>query len=89
MRDERQPCRCGEGAWFGNVQPMHGMNCASARYVVNKWLRRSYARGWSHRLPTGFCDGYVTWHCYKRGYYRWQCDEYDSGTSFRFKAYRF
>ena len=81
--------RAGEGAWFGNVRPMNGMNCASARYVVNKWLRRSYARSWGRRLPTGFWDGYVTWHCWKRSNLRWQCDEYDSGTSFRFTASRF
>ena len=81
--------RAGQGAWFGAVQPMNGMNCASARYVMNKWLRRTYARRWSSRLPTGFWDGYVTWHCWKRSNLRWQCDEYDSGTSFRFTAYRF
>jgi hypothetical protein len=51
------------------------MNCASARYVMNKWLRRTYQRSSSHRLPTRFWDGYVTWHCYKRSNLRWQCDE--------------
>jgi hypothetical protein len=78
--------RAGEGARFWQVRPMNGMNCASARYVVNKWLRRSFARSWGHRLPTRFWDGYVTWHCGWLSYYRWQCNEYDSGTSFRFKA---
>jgi hypothetical protein len=78
----------GEAAVFKNLAPMGKMNCASARYVMNKWLRRTYQRSSSHRLPTRFWDGYVTWHCYKRSNLRWQCDEYDSGTSFRFTAYR-
>ena len=64
-----------------------GMNCASARYVMNKWLRRAYRRSYAHRLPTRFYDGYVTWHCWKRTSVRWQCDEYESNTSFRFTAY--
>jgi hypothetical protein len=78
--------RAGDAAWFGHVRPMRGMNCASARYVMNKWLRKTFARRYSHRLPTHFWDGYVTWSCWKRSYYRWQCDEFDSGTSFRFTA---
>ena len=81
--------RLGEGASFQCVMPMRRMNCASARYVVDKWLRHAYQRSYSHRLPTGFYDGYVSWSCWKRSNLRWQCDEYDSGTSFRFTAYRF
>lgn len=80
--------RGGVPAKFKNLRPMFGMNCASARYVMNKWLRRAYARTYTYRLPRRFWDGYVTWTCYKRAYLKWQCDEYDSGTSFRFVAYR-
>jgi hypothetical protein len=78
----------GEPANFTNVRPMQGMNCASARYVVNKWLRRAYERQYSSRIPTRFWDGYVTWNCFKRSGVQWQCNEYDSGTAFRFTAYR-
>jgi hypothetical protein len=39
-------------------------------------------------LPARFYDGYVTWYCGKVSYLRWSCEEYDSGTSFRFTAYR-
>jgi hypothetical protein len=80
--------RGGVPAKFKSLAPMSGMNCASAKYVMNKWLRRAYARTYSYRLPRRFWDGYVTWTCYKRSSLRWQCDEYDSGTSFRFVAYR-
>ena len=81
--------RLGEPAQFKSLSPFRGMNCASARYVLNKWLRRDYARSRSHRLPTNFYDGYVTWYCHKRTRLRWQCDEYDSYTTFRFIAYRY
>lgn len=81
--------RAGEPAQFMNLRPLRGMNCPSARYVMNKWLRRAYRRSWGHRLPTRFWDGYVTWHCWKRSRLRWQCNEYDSGTSFHFTAFRF
>ena len=79
--------RLGEPAQFKSLRPFRGMNCASARYVMNKWLRRAYRRSYAHRLPTRFYDGYVTWHCWKRTSSRWQCDEFDSNTSFRFTAY--
>ena len=81
--------RAGVPAQFKSLSTLRGMNCASARYVMNKWLRRAYSRTYSTRLPTRFYDGYVTWHCYKRAYLGWQCDEYDSNTSFRFIAYHF
>ena len=81
--------QAGVPAKFKSLSPFRGMNCASARYVMNKWLRRAYSRTYSTRLPRRFYDGYVTWHCYKRTSLRWQCDEYDSYTSFRFTAYRF
>ena len=81
--------RAGVGAQFENLRAMRGMNCPSARYVLNKWLRREFRRSYSRRLPTNFWDGYVTWYCWKRSYYQWQCDEYDSNTSFRFRAYTF
>jgi hypothetical protein len=80
--------RLGEAANFTNVRPVRGMNCASARYVVDKWLRRAYERQSSNRIPTRFWDGYVTWTCFKRSSLEWQCNEYDSGTAFRFRAYR-
>lgn len=81
--------RNGVPAQFENLRAMKGMNCPSARFVLNKWLRRKYHRSYANRLPTRFWDGYVTWHCWKRSYYQWQCDEYDSYTSFRFRAYTF
>ena len=80
--------RGGIPAKFENLRARQGMNCPSARYVLNRWLRRAYARTYSYRLPTEFWDGYVTWTCYKRTNLQWQCDESDSFTSFRFKAYR-
>ena len=76
----------GEAASVSNVRPKQGMNCASSRYVANKWLRKSYQRQYANRLPTHFYDGYVTWYCGKTGSYRWRCDEYDSGTAFTFRA---
>jgi hypothetical protein len=78
----------GELAVFKSLRPTQGMNCASARYVMNKWLRRSYRNSYSHRLPTRFYDGYVSWFCDKTSYLRWRCDEFDSNTAFRFTAYR-
>jgi hypothetical protein len=77
----------GDAAKFERLTPMQGMNCASARYVMNKWLRRAFARSYSRNLPRTFYDGYVTWYCGKRSGLRWQCDEYDSSTAFRFTAY--
>lgn len=78
----------GQAATFKNLTAMQGMNCASARYVMNKWLRRSYQRSSSTKLPTRFWDGYVTWHCSKITTTKWRCDEYDSNTAFSFTAYR-
>jgi hypothetical protein len=79
--------RYGDPAKFRGLTAMDGMNCPSARYVLNKWLRRKYERSWSHRLPVTFYDGYVTWYCHKRSRIRWECNEYDSYTTFRFIAY--
>ena len=79
----------GQPAMFRGVRPAQGMNCASARYVMDKWLRRTYRRSYSNRLPTNFFDGYVTWHCGRTSHLRWRCAEYDSYTAFRFTAYRF
>ena len=79
--------RAGDLARFRSLTPMRGMNCASARYVMNRWLRRSFARSWFARLPVRFFDGYVTWHCHRRTRLRWQCNERTSGTAFRFTAY--
>jgi hypothetical protein len=76
-----------EAARFSSLQAMHGMNCKSARYVLNRWLRPAYARQYSARIPTDFYDGYVDWSCHKLSRLRWQCDEYDSHTSFRFTGY--
>jgi hypothetical protein len=78
----------GQAATFRNLTAMQGMNSASARYVMNKWLRRSYQRSSSNKLPTRFWDGYVTWHCLKLTGTKWRCDEYDSNTAFSFTAYR-
>jgi hypothetical protein len=78
----------GTPAIFKSLRPQRGMNCASAKYVMNRWLRRSWARSYGNRLPTGFFDGYVTWHCGKTGRTGWRCDEYTTGTAFRFVAYR-
>jgi hypothetical protein len=77
----------GEGARFRDLEARSGMHCESARYVLNQWLRAEYEDQYSHRIPTRFYDGYVTWHCRKRSGVRWQCDEYTSYTSFRFIAY--
>ena len=63
------------------------MNCSSARYVLNDWLRDEYEGQYSHRIPTRFYDGYVTWRCHRLARLRWQCNEYDSYTAFRFTAY--
>lgn len=81
--------RNGQPAVFKNLRPIQGMNCPSARYVMNRWLRRAYARSSSNRLPTGFFDGYVTWHCGKTSRTGWRCDEYETNTAFRFVAYRY
>jgi hypothetical protein len=75
----------GEAASVRNVT-RSGMNCASSKYVVNRWLKKGYERQTRNRIPTHFYDGYVTWTCYKTSYYRWKCAEYESGTSFRFTA---
>ena len=80
--------RLGESANFTSVRPMQGMNCPSARYVVDKWLRPAYTRQYSNRIPTRFFDGYVTWNCSRRSRLQWQCNEYQSGTAFRFTAYQ-
>ena len=77
----------GEEARFRSLEARDGMNCASARYVLNDWLRAEYEDQYSHRIPTRFYDGYVTWRCRRLTRYRWQCSEKDSGTSFRFIAY--
>lgn len=81
--------RNGEPAVFKSLRPIQGMNCASARYVMNNWLRRAYARSSRHRLPTRFFDGYVTWYCGKTSARGWRCDEYETNTAFRFVAYRY
>jgi hypothetical protein len=78
----------GERAVFESLHVIRRMNCSSARYVLNKWLRRHYARSYSHSLPLRFWDGYVTWHCHRSSRLRWRCDEYDSYSSFGFIAYR-
>ena len=79
--------QAGEAAKFSSLRPLSGMNCPSARYVMNRWLRATFARSYSNRLPTRFWDGYVTWHCGRVSRRKWRCDEYDSDTSFRFTAY--
>jgi hypothetical protein len=78
--------RAGDVARFRSLHAMQGQNCASARYVLNRWLRRKFRRSYSRRLPRRFYDGYVTWYCGKVSYYRWRCDEFESNTAFRFWA---
>jgi hypothetical protein len=78
--------RAGDVARFSQLHAMRGMNCASARYVLNRWLRRAFRRSYSRRLPRRFYDGYVTWHCRKRSLFKWQCNEFTSDTAFRFRA---
>lgn len=80
--------RSGQAAVFKNLRPTRGMNCASARYVMNSWLRRAWARTYSNTLPTRFFDGYVTWYCGKTSRTGWRCDEGTTNTAFRFVAYR-
>jgi len=77
----------GEWARVTAVHPEGTMNCASSRYVVNQWLKRSWQRAHYNHLPGRFFDGYVTWDCGKTSYYGWRCSEYTSGTSFRFRGY--
>ena len=79
--------RLGTAAVFKRLRAEQGMNCASARYVLNKWLRRAYRRSYRNRLPTRFYDGYVTWHCGKTSARGWRCTEFTSNTAFRFVAY--
>jgi hypothetical protein len=78
----------GEAAQFKRLRALQGMNCSSARYVLNDWLRRTYEESYSHKLPRRFYDGYVTWYCAKLTRKKWRCDEYQSDTAFRFVAYR-
>lgn len=80
--------RSGTPAIFKSLRPTRGMNCASARYVMNSWLRRAWARTSSNNLPTRFFDGYVTWYCGKTSRTGWRCDEFTTNTAFRFVAYR-
>ena len=81
--------RSGAPAIFKKLRPLQGMNCPSARYVMNEFLRPSYARSSGKgRLVTNFYDGYVTWYCGKLSRKHWRCDEYDSNTAFQFVAYR-
>jgi hypothetical protein len=75
----------GDIARFSQLHAMRGMNCASARYAINR-LRRAFRRSQSSRLPRRFHDGYVTWHCGRRSRFRWQCNEFTSNTAFRFRA---
>lgn len=77
----------GIAAKFKSLKPMGTMNCPSARYVLNRWLRRAFERSSARRLPTRFFDGYVTWSCFKLEPVRWQCNEYVTDTSFRFTAF--
>jgi hypothetical protein len=78
--------RAGDVARFSQLRALRGMNCASARYVLNRWVRRSFRRSFSRRFRRRFWDGYVTWHCRRRTTFQWQCREFTSGTAFRFRA---
>jgi hypothetical protein len=42
----------GETGVFKSLRPARGMNCASARYVMNSWLHPSYSSSYYSRLPT-------------------------------------
>jgi hypothetical protein len=72
-------------ARFTGYTAYDGMNCASARYVINRWIRRQYAR--TGRFRRKFYDGYVTWHGRQISPRRWQYREFTTGTRFRFTAY--
>lgn len=78
--------RDGEAARVSRVVPRGTMNCASSRYVVNKWLKRSYQRQSRNRLPGRFYDGYVTWYCKRVWRYQWRCREHETDTWFTFRA---
>jgi hypothetical protein len=55
------------------------MKCSSVRYVT-RFLRHKIQRQWRWPHISGpFYDGYVTWDCFKRSRYHWECDEYESG----------
>lgn len=76
----------GGPAKFKRLHAMKGMNCPSARYVLNKWIRRQYRN--TGQVRRRFYDGYVTWYCVKRSRRKFRCDEYESNTAFSFVAYR-
>ena len=65
-----------------------GMNCPSARYVLNHWIRAKWAQTYRNFVRTDFYDGYVTWHCrlVTGSPVRWRCKEYTSFTKFTFRA---
>jgi hypothetical protein len=77
----------GDRAVFKSLEARGGMNCASARYVLNKFIRRSFHTSYDDTIVTDFYDGYVDWDCGKLTRTRWECAEYDSYTYFRFTAY--
>ena len=76
----------GETARFWSLHARQGMNCPSARYVLNQWLRPAFRRSSVARLPYSFYDGYVTWTCRRGSGSWWTCREYTSNTAFSFKA---
>ncbi|MDA0172906.1 hypothetical protein OJ998_27645 [Solirubrobacter taibaiensis] len=79
--------RDGEAARFKSLEARGTMNCPSARYVLNDWLRAKYEKQHADSIPTRFYDGYVYWRCRKLSKNRWQCSERETDTSFRFTAY--
>jgi hypothetical protein len=68
---------------FSNLRVYGTMNCASARYVMNK-LRVQYRR--YGRIRGRFSDGYVTWNGYHASGYGWHFYENTSSTSFSFNG---
>ncbi len=79
--------RSGDVAKFKNLTPMQGMNCPSAQYVMNKWFRRAFRRSYLPRLAAQVLGRPCHVVLRQADSSRWQCNEYDSDTAFRFTAY--
>ena len=79
---------------FQRLKARAPMSCSSARWVLNQWVRRAYAR--TGALEPRFYDGYVTWRGRLRGERPTgsgativEYHERTSGTAFRFDFYEY
>jgi hypothetical protein len=88
---EAASCRGGGVSWHGDrparfskYTALDGMNCASVRYVMDRWVRRQFRRTGLFRRT--FYDGYVTWHGRKIRPGRFEYREFESHTRLRFTA---